>query len=83
MGDVNIPGAVLTALGDRTQTEFRAREGGTADAATQTGGGANEENAYATVRQHQAGRLAAGEKAGIAGQCPNLAENAFGSVDQH
>ncbi len=84
MGDVDVlrPQFARHALRDGPKAEFRRGEGGVADAAAQGGSGAGEKDSALPARQHQARRLAAREKAGIAGHLPHLAEDALGGVEQ-
>src|SRR5204863_7934313 len=52
-----------------------------AAAAAQASGGAGEENVALAVRQHQPRRLAASQETGIASHLPDLAEDAFGGIE--
>jgi hypothetical protein len=70
------------ALRHRAQPGFGAGKCGVADTAAYARGRAGEENASLPARQHQARRLTAGEKPGIAGQFPHFAEHPFGGVEQ-
>ena len=83
MGDVDVlrPELARHRLRHGAQAELGAGEGGIAAAATQARGGAGEEDVALAPRQHQPRRLAAGEKAGIAGHLPDLAEHPLGGLE--
>src|SRR6185369_14515656 len=83
MGDMDVFGTELTCdrLRHRAQSEFRAGKGRETRTAAHAGGRAGEKNVALAARKHQARRLAAGEKAGIARHFPHFAENPLGGVD--
>src|SRR5258705_3234738 len=83
MGDVDVFGTELAGdrLGDRAQSEFRAGKRRKTRAAAHARGRAGEEDIALAAGKHQARSLATGEKAGIAGHFPHLAENPLGGVD--
>ena len=70
------------ALCQRPQAELRAREGCVTGTSPEAGGGAGEEDASPPARQHEAGGFSAGQEAGIARHLPDLAEDAFGGLEE-
>jgi hypothetical protein len=84
MGDVDILWTEFArrTLRHRAQAEFGAGKGSIADTAAHPGGGASEENVAPTARQHQARRLATGQKARVTGHLPDLAKHPLGGLDQ-
>src|SRR5450631_1911085 len=83
MGNVDVLRAKLARgrLGDGPQAKLGTGEGRIAGSAAQARGCAGEEDIALAAGQHQAGGFAAGEKAGIAGHFPDLAEHALGGVE--
>jgi len=63
------------------QPELGACKGGIAAAAAQGRGRAGEKNVALTAWQHQPGRFASGEEAGVTGHLPDLAEHPLGGVE--
>src|SRR5258705_3975502 len=83
MSDVDVLRTELARgrLCHRAQAELGAGEGRIAGSAAQARRRAGEEDIALAPGQHQSRRLAACEKAGIAGHFPDLAEHALGSVE--
>ena len=79
MRHVDVLGTQLARrrLGNGPQPELRAGEGRIAGSATQACRRTGEEDVAFAPGQHQSRRFAAGEKAGIAGHFPDLAEHAL------
>src|SRR6478752_2490434 len=83
MGDMNVFRTELACdrLRDGAQSEFRAGECRKTRPPAHARGGAGEENVALAAGKHQTRGLATGEKAGIAGHLPHLAENPLGRFD--
>src|SRR6516164_8677706 len=79
--DVLRPQLARNRLSHRTQAKLRAGECCIAGAATERGGRPGKENVALPARHHQPCRLTAGEETGIARHLPDLAEDAFGGVE--
>jgi hypothetical protein len=82
MGDMDVLGPELarSRLRNGAQSELRASESRIADAPAQVGGRADEEDVALAARQHQLRRFTPGKEAGVAGHFPDLAEHAFGRI---
>src|ERR1700738_3258739 len=83
MRDMDVLGTKLPRhrLRHGAKSEFRTGKSRKARSAAHAGGRSGKEDIALAPRQHQSRGLTAGEKAGIARHFPDLAEHAFGGLD--